>query len=177
MCDFMTIASIGLSIAGQAAEYSSARSQYKAQMEMHRQNAINANKMAANQYDNLNIKLQQEDATRHQQKFETGIEAAKAVSSLEVAAGEGGVSGNTVNALLRDLYGQKGRSDAVLDVNARMSRDYLKGEMKAVQLGAQNQINSVPIPERPSFAPYLINAFGSGLQAYAGGKQRKGIKK
>jgi len=173
MCDFIAIASIGLGIASQVMEYGAAKSQYQAQKEMYRQNAINANQTAANQYDNLNIKLQQEDAARHQQKFETGIEAAKAVSSLEVAASEGGVSGLSVNSLLHDLYGQQGRGDATLDANARMSRNYLQGEMKAVQLGAQNQVNSMPIPEKPSFAPYLINAFGTGLQAYAGARQRK----
>jgi len=54
-----------------------------------------------------------------------------------------------------------------------MSRHYLEGEKKAAQLGSQSQINSVPTPEKPSFAPYLINAFGSGVNAYAGHKQRK----
>jgi len=175
MCDFMTIASIGLGIAGQMMEYSAAKSQYQAQMEIQKQNAINASLAAEANYSNLNIRAQQEDAARHQNQFESNIEAAKAASTLEVAASEGGVSGLSVDALLHDIYAQAGRHEAALSLNQRMSRDYLKGEMRAAELGGQNQINSVPIPEKPSFAPYLINAFGSGLNAYAGYKQRKAL--
>jgi len=174
MCDFLTIASMGMGIASSVVEYGAAKSQYAAQAEMKRQNDINAAKQAEAQYSNLNIKANQEDQARHQSKFETGLEAARAASSLEVAAAQGGVSGLSVDSLLRDIYAQEGRNSSALDANARMNRDYLKGEMKAVELGSQSQINAVPIPEKPSFAPYLINAFGSGLNAYAGYKKRKG---
>lgn len=174
MCDIITFATIGLGIAQSAMQYSAAQDQYDAQMEVQKHNAINASRAAENQYANINIRAQQEDAARNQQQMETNIEAAKAASTVEVAASEGGVAGLSVDAVLRDIYAQQGRNEATLDVNQRMSRDYLAGEMKAAEAGGQGQINSVPIPEKPSFAPYLLNAFGTGLNVYSNSLKRKG---
>lgn len=170
----MTIASIGLGIMQSAVQYSAANAQYEAQMEHQRQNAINASRAAENQYSNINIRAQQEDAARVQQQQQTNIEAAQAASTVEVAAGAGGVSGLSVEHVLRDIYARQGRNEAALDVNQRMSRDYLMGEKRAAEAGGQSQINSVPIPEKPSFAPFILNAFGSGLNAYGNYLQRKG---
>jgi len=175
MCDFITIASMGLGIASSMMEYSAAKSQYAAQKEFARRNAENAASQAETQYSNLNIRAQQEDLARHQQKFQAGIEAAQAVSTTQVAAAKGGIMGGSVNQMLRDLYAQEGRNSSALDANHQMSRHYLKGEKKAAQLGSQSQINSIPIPEKPSFAPYLLQAFGSGLDAYASGQKRKAL--
>lgn len=174
MCDIITIASIGLGIAQSAVQYSAAQDQYEQQMEVQRQNAINASRAAENQYSNIAIRSQQEDKARNQQQMQTNIETARAASTVEVAAAEGGVSGLSVDAVLRDIYAQQGRNEVALDTNARMNRDYLTGEMKAAEAGGQNQINSVPIPEKPSAAPYLLNAFGSGLNAYSSYKKRTG---
>jgi hypothetical protein len=167
MCDFIAIASMGLGIAQSAMQYSAANAQYEQQMKVYEQNAINASLAAENQYSNISIRSQQEDAARVQQQTEAGIEAAKAASTAQVAASEGGVSGLSVDAMIRDIYAQQGRNDAALDANQRMSRDYLLGEMKSAEAQGQSQINSVPLPEKPSAAPYLLNAFGSGLSAYS----------
>lgn len=174
MCDIMTIASIGLGIAQSVAQFGAAQQQYEAQMEHQRQNAINASRAAENQYANINIRAQQEDTARNQQQLATNIEVAQAVSTVEVAAGVGGVSGLSVEHILRDIYAQQGRNEAALDVNARMSRDYLMGEKKAAEAGGQSQINSVPIPEKPSILPYALGAFSSGLNAYSNYQQRRG---
>ncbi|WP_440982396.1 virion core protein, T7 gp14 family [Shinella sumterensis] len=173
MCDFITILGAGLGIAQSAVQYSAAQDQYEAQMEVQRQNALNASKAAENQYANINVRAQQEEMAAAQQRQESKIEAAKAASTVEVAASEGGVSGLSVDAVLRDIYAQHGRNEASLDVNQRMSRDYLTGELKAAEAGGQNQINSVPIPEKPSMMPYVLNAFGSGLNAYSNRPKKK----
>lgn len=173
MCDILTIASIGLGIAQGAASFAAADAQYDQQMEMHRQNGINASRAAENQYANLNIRAQQEGASATQQKMNDKIAAAKAASTIEVAASEGGVSGLSVDHVLRDIYAQHGRNEATLDTNLRMSRDYLAGEKVAAEAGGQNQINSMPVPEKPSFAPYLLNAFGTGINAYSNYRQRR----
>lgn len=152
--------------------YSAAQQQYDAQMEMARQNAINASRATEHQYAALNVRAQQEDAAAAQQKTETNIEAAQARASVLTAAAAGNVSGMSVQHVLRDIYAQEGRHDAALDTNQRMNRAFIQGEKRAVESGGQNQINSVPLPEKPSFTPYLINAFSSGLGAYTNYKQR-----
>ncbi|RUT88016.1 MULTISPECIES: hypothetical protein [unclassified Mesorhizobium] len=172
MCDFITIASIGLGIAQAGMGYAASSAQYDQRMQEMQQNAINASKAAENQYANLNIRAQQEDAAMVQQKTETNIEAAQAAASVEAAAAEGNVSGLSVSSVLQDMYAQKGRSDAALDTNQQMNRGFLRGEKIAAEAGGQNQINSMPLPEKPSFAPYLLNAFSSGLSAYSNSKTR-----
>jgi len=176
LCDFISILSMGLGVASSMMEYQGAKQQYAAQAEFARRNAENASITATTNYKNLNIKMQQEDLTRHQSKFQTRIEAAQAAATADVAAGQGGVSGLSVEQLLRDIWAQEGRNSQALDSNAQMNRAYLEGEKRAAQLGSQNQINSVPIPEKPSFAPYLINAFGSGINAYTGYQKRKAAR-
>lgn len=172
MCDFITIASIGLGIAQAGMGYAASSAQYDQRMQEMQQNAINASKAAENQYANLNIRAQQEDAAMVQQKTETNIEAAQAAASVEAAAAEGNVSGLSVSSVLQDMYAQKGRSDAALDTNQQMNRGFLRGEKIAAEAGGQNQINSMPLPEKPSFALYLLNAFSSGLSAYSNSKTR-----
>lgn len=164
---------IGLSVAQGAVGFASANAQYEQRMREVEQNAINASNATANQYRNINIRAMQEDKAANQQRLETNIEAAKAGSAARVAAYEGGVSGLAVDHVLRDLYAQQGRHDAALDTNIRMNRDYLQGEKVAAEAGGQNQINSIPLPEKPSFAPFLINAFSSGLNTLSNSRQRR----
>lgn len=162
--------SLGQSIAG----YSAANAQYKQGMEMHRQNAENAALATADQYSNLNIRSQQEGLASYQQQEENQMQTAKAGSAVHVAAGEANVGGLAVGHVLRDLYMQSSRSDATADTNLRMSRDYLSGEMKSTERQGQGQINSVPIPQRPSMMPFALQAFGSSLDSYSQYKQRQG---
>lgn len=164
---------MGLGIAQSVMGYQGAQQQYRAQQEFQRQNAINAANAASNDYDNLNIRSMQEDTAAHQQQQETAIEAAMAAGTVETAAAEGGVGGMAVGALLGDIYAQRGRHDAALGTNQRMNRDFITGQKTAVKAGAVSQINSVPLPEKPGFAPYLMNAFSTGLSAYSDYKKQK----
>lgn len=173
MCDFISIAGVVLSIAQAGVGYMAAQAQYEQQAEEKRQNDINAARATEQQYRNLNIRAQQEALAAHQQGQEANIEAARAVATTKAAAAEGNVGGLAVSHVLQDLYSQKGRHDAALDTNIRMSRAYIQGEKKAAEAGGQNQINSMPVPEKPSFAPYLLQAFSGGLNAYSNYRQRK----
>lgn len=166
MCTLM-MAMTGLGIAQSVAGYSAANAQYKSGMEVYRQNAENAAQSTARTYSNINIKAQQEGQAAAQSQQQGEIDKAKAVASAEVAAAAGGVSGLSVDAVLRDIYAQAGRNEATADANLRMSRGYLQGELKSAEISGQSQINSMPIPEKPSAVPYLLNAFSSGLNAYS----------
>lgn len=170
MCEptLLLAASLTMS-AGQAVMgYQAAQQQYASQMDAYRQNAENAALSAAENYTRLNIRAQQENAAHSQQAQAAQIEKAQAVASAEVAAAQGNVAGLSVEGVLRDIYAQAGRNEAAADTNLRMSRDYLQGELDGAQRSAQNQINSVPIPEKPSMTPFLLQGFASGLNAYSG---------
>lgn len=173
MCEPLTLATLGLSLAQNAVGYQAARSSYKAGMEAYRQNAANAAKSTADQYSKLGIRKQQEDAAAHQEQEQSNLNIAQAVASAEVAAGAGNVGGLAVGNVIRDLYAQQGRSDAILDANRRMSSGFFASEAKSIEATGQSQINSMPIPERPSALPFVLSTFGDGLNSYTAYKRHK----
>lgn len=169
MCSPVALLASSLAMSGVQAVvgFQAANAQYASGMEAYRQNAENASLATANTYSNLNIRAQQEGKAHAQAAQAAEVEKAQAVASAEVAAAAGGVSGLSVDAVLRDVYAQAGRNEVAADTNLRMSRDYIAGEMKAAEAGGQGQINSMPIPEKPSFTPFLLQGFASGLGAYS----------
>lgn len=168
---------LGMSLAMSAGQavlgFQAANSQYKSQMDAYRQNAENSALAAADNYSALNIRAQQEGQAHSQAALQSEIEKSQAVASAEVAAAAGGVSGLSVDAVVRDIYAQAGRNETAADTNLRMSRDYLGAELKSTQRNAQNQINSMTLPEKPSAFPFLLQGFASGLNAYSGYYDRK----
>lgn len=169
MCEPTTIAlaSMAMGAAQSIVGYQAARAQYSSQMDAYKQNAINSSRSTERAYSNLNIKTRQEGEAAAQAQQQNEIERARAVAAAESASYAGGVSGLSVDAVLRDIYAQAGRNEATADTNLRMNRDYLAGEMQSAELTGQSQINGMPIPEKPSATPYLLNTFSSGINAYS----------
>lgn len=163
---------MGLGIAQSVMQYSAAQDQADAQNEQARQNAINAANATQAQYESLDIKAMQDDMAVNQKKREIGLEQRKSAATIQTAAGEAGVSGLAVDHVLQDLYAQGGRAQASLDVNQEINRTYLQSQKESVKAGGQNQINSVPAVPNPSFAPYLVDIFSTGLNAYTSYKKR-----
>jgi hypothetical protein len=131
----------------------------------------NAGKAASIRYDQINTKALQEGEGAADRKFEAAIDAKRAMSTVRTAAGEGGVSGLSVAALMSDVAARHGRFKVNTDKQLQINRAYLSGEKDAAQAQGQSQINSVPIPEKPNFASTLIGIFGSGLDAVTGYQQ------
>lgn len=165
MCT-LALAMTGLGIAQSVTGYQEAQANYGAQLKAYDQNAQNAAHSAATNYAATGVKAQQEGAATAQQKQQTEIDAAQAGASAEVAAASAGINGLSVDAVLRDIYAQAGRADAAADTNLQMSRGYLDSQNRGAHDQAKSQINSMPIPEKPSAFPYLLSGFSSGLNAY-----------
>ena len=167
MCDPITLMTIGVSIAGSMVQYQGQQDSYDAQMARVKANADNANAATRTNMNNINTRAQQEGLAANQKKFESGLDTRAAVATAVTAAGEGNVSGMSVNAVLGDFYGKQGRFDAAVDTNQDFSRSYLAGEMDAASAQGQNQINSMPLPEAPNPAAMLVDIFGSAVSGYA----------
>ncbi len=168
MCDpvSMAVMSFAVSAAGSVVGFMGQQSQYEQAMIEKKANDDNARTATINAWEATQIRAQQEGAAGVQKKFEANIETAKAVGTATTAAGEGGVSGLSVDAMLGDLYAKKGRHADAVDNNLQMTRNYLSREMDAQRATGQNQINSMPIPEAPNFAATLVNIFGAGVKSF-----------
>lgn len=152
---------------GQMAEYNAAQAHRQANTEA-------AQRAAVNTYASQQLRIAQEGEAAAQQKQDVALEAQRAMATARAAAGESGVSGLSVDALIRDLSSQQGRYDASVDANYQMTSSYLRSEMDATQDQAVARINSVPVPTKPSFGSSLVNIFSSGINSYATYKQGKG---
>lgn len=146
--------SLGLSLLSGAAGYGQAQQQYAADVEMYKQNAENVRAATVAEYASEQNRIHQERVAAQEKKFDQEIANLRQSSTAAVAAGEGGVTGNTVEALLGDYYAAKGRANDAVDNNFQMRLDYLRGEMDATKARGQDMINRVPIPRAPS--PLMI---------------------
>jgi hypothetical protein len=169
----MAVAQFALSAAGTVAGFVGQSQQAEAQQEYYKNNRDAANKAAVNTYAANQNRALQERKAASQETQQLQTDAVRARSTAEVAAGEAGVSGLSVDALIGDYYGQQGRYERTLDNNYQMQADYLRGEMDATQAQAEGRINSVQQGQKPSFADAAIRILGGGLDAYGGYQRAK----
>lgn len=160
----MAVAQFALSAAGSVMGFMGEKQQYEAQQQQYQNNRDASNKAAVNTYTSQQNRALQERKAASQETQNLQIEAVRGRSTAEVAAGEAGVTGLSVNALIADYYGQEGRYGRTLANNYQMNADYLRGEMDATQAQAEGRINSVEQPIKPSFADAAIRILGSGVE-------------
>jgi len=169
MCVALPILPILSAVAGIAsgvASYQGAQAQYAQDKATYRANVANAKTATYARYDSINNRVIQEKAAADQQLEEASIEGLKARASARTASAEGGVSGVSVGAIVRDMFARESRYAENTRTNFDYSRTYWAGEGQAAAAQGQSQINSVPKPQKPSFLPYAINMFGSAVKAF-----------
>lgn len=159
MCEPATLAllSLGLTTAGTVSGVAGQAANAKAQSAANDEQADEIRKAELANYDQLQIRQQQETQAAGQQVQANQTEAAKARSTATVAAGEAGVSGLSVEALLADLYGQEARFRDGVTQNLENLTDSLSLEADNIQRTSTSQVNNLPTPKRPDY-------IGAGLR-------------
>jgi hypothetical protein len=152
-----------MAVASFAVSAASTVSGFMGQKEMYEQNAKNANESARRQYFDSNMRILQEKQAAALNKSDVTREARAATATARVAAGEAGVSGNSVDALLSEFMGRaddyKGRVNTQTDWSiAQINREKL-----GIQAQAKDRINSV---QRPSFLDAGLRILGAGMDSY-----------
>ena len=107
--------------------YMGQQQQYEAQKQQYQNNREASNKAAVNTYTSQQNRALQERKAASQETQNLNIEAMRGRSTAEVAAGEAGVTGLSVDALINDYYGQQGRYERTLSNNYQMNADYQIG--------------------------------------------------
>lgn len=133
----------------------------KATYNSNRRNAVEA----LNDTNNSFTERQgQESDAASANKFDYALEARSARATAEVAAGEAGVSGLSVEALLNDLSGRQGRFNDRTDQNRDMALDQIQAQKRGASRTARDRINSVA---KPSLFDTGLRIAGAGLDAYS----------
>lgn len=111
------------------------------------------NQMMAYNYNlaNANLTKQQEADNLAQKKIEINSQVRKDESKATVAAGEAGISGLSVDALLQELGGAGGRAVSAAETNYLRRDRAIEAEKMNMWSGTASAINSLKTPQQPDY--------------------------
>lgn len=132
-----------------------------AQSKASKANKANALAAMADTWRALGIRQQQEQQSAAQTIMQTDRQARTAKALASVSAGEAGVAGASVDALLTDINVQRLTADTTTERNLQMVQDQIQAEKTGAKVQAQNRINAVP---SPSGLQTGLQVLGAGLQ-------------
>lgn len=168
MCEALTMmaASFAIGAVQTVTGFVGAQQQADAQNQRVKQNQEAAQESLRREYEQAQTREIQEEEAAAVQKQDIAREARAARASTLVAAGEGGVSGLSVDNLLADVYQQESTSFDRIDQNTGFMSDNLKYEMRGLKAKAQDRINSMPWNQGPSPFAAALKIGGSALNTY-----------
>ena len=141
-----------------------AEASWKYQNDVHAQNTEIANNAAFNQYKGMQQRISQERESRAMEIMKASRAARRAMGAGRTAAGEGGVSGSSVNSLLRDFE----RSEAEYSFGQIRSQQFreaaMMDQMESIRSQQQGRIlSTLPEPVAMPSALMIPMAMGQGL--------------
>ena len=156
MCE-VTTALLALTTASAAADVYSQQQQAKAQNAYNEQQAKNTMEAFRANLAQTNLMQSQEQAAATQKINENNRAAEAAKAKALVSAGESGISGLSVDALLADLSGEQSRYNESVNQNYENASMAIDNQRKNVQINAASQINQLKTPQSPDY-------FGAALR-------------
>jgi MarR-like DNA-binding transcriptional regulator SgrR of sgrS sRNA len=107
--------------------------------------------MAANVNQTNAAHMQQREAAM-QKLDENNMQARAAKSTAQVSAGENGISGLSVDALLADLGNRQQRFNSSVTTNYENTEQAINNQRENIGIDAASQINSLKTPAMPDYA-------------------------
>lgn len=172
MCDPISMMTAAFGIAQTGMEFIGAKQQAKQQNAMVRENQKAANANLVREYADVQTRQIQEEDAAAVQKQDLSREARAARATTMAAAGEAGVSGLSVDALLADVYGKEATAKDRISQNNGFTTQNLTREMDGLKANAQDRINSMPWSSGPSPFAAALKIGGIGLDRYSSYRKR-----
>lgn len=113
-------------------------------------------------YDQLHLMAQQDQAAAEQQIQENQIDTLQATERAQVAAGESGVSGLSVDALIADMWGRSAQFEDNVNQNLENRQQQIAFEGGNVDRRYQRTVSSLTPVEKPDYLGATLRA-GSGI--------------
>lgn len=153
----MCIPMAALQIASSAASFIAQQQAADAQEQANRQNY--QNQMVAYRYNiaNANANKVQEAENLAAKKIENSAEVVRKQATAKVAAGEAGVSGYSVDALLAELGGRGGQANSSAELNYLRADRAIEADKMNIWASAASNIGQMRTPQAPDF-------FGTALK-------------
>jgi hypothetical protein len=121
-----------------------------------------------NQTNLANLRSTQESEAASTELTANAKDAAKARATARVSAGEAGVSGVSVDALINDFYDQEAGYSEGVKRNLQLGREQTQADLMGMRSNAQDRSLSLrqPLQARPSYFATGLNIAGQGAQGY-----------
>lgn len=142
-----------------------------AQAAYYNDNAKRANEDMKRGYISTQRRMIQEEAAAAGERQEVAREGRAARAKAITAAGEAGVSGLSVDALLADYYGREAEFMDRSHQQVEWTHQQLTDSMYGLRSQAEDRINSVQKPVKPSFIDAGLRIAGAGMNAYTNYKK------
>lgn len=167
MCNPLALIPLALGVAQTGMEFLGAQQQAKQHNAMVRENQRAANANLVQEYADIQTRQIQEEDAAAVQKQDVAREARAARATTMAAAGEAGVSGLSIDALVADVYGKEATAKDRISQNSGFTTQNLTAELKGVKAKAQDRINSMPWATGPSPFAAALKIGGIGLDSYS----------
>ena len=168
MCDMtmMMAASFAISAATTVTDYMAQAEQTEQHNRMVRQNQEAAQANLRQEYTAVQTRQIQEEDAAAVEKQSVSREARGARAAAMVSAGESGVSGLSVDALLADIYGKEAEYKDRVTQNTGFTTQNLTAEMDGLKAKAQDRINSIQPMNGPNPLASALKIGAAGVNSY-----------
>ena len=168
MCEAMTMmaASFAISAVTTVTDYIAQAQQTQQHNQMVQQNQEAAQANLRQEYTAVQTRQIQEQDAASVEKQAVASEARAARATALVSAGESGVSGLSVDALLADIYGKEATYKDRVSQNTGFTTQNLTAEMAGLRAKAQDRINGIQPMNGPSPLAAALKIGGAALGSY-----------
>jgi len=170
----LAVASFAVSAASTVAEYQAQSAAAEEQNRLYEANRRNAIRAFEDKQLAMNQRIAQEQEAAATEKFDTALEARAARATNEVAAGESGIAGNTVEGLARDFASREQRFKDRIDQQTDWTVTQLAAEKRGQSFEALDRINSVRRATKPNFAAAGLKIAAAGIDSFSSYKKSTG---
>ena len=177
MCEPTTImmaASLAIAAASSVSTIESQRQQANAQNKANDRQYESDMEAYRNNLAQTDLQGQQATKQASQKMFENSLAARQAQSTATVNAGENGVGGLSVDALLGDIDTRQANYDNSVMSNLRDTQASLDSQKQNIRTNTNSQINSLVSPTAPNYLGEALKIGSAGLNAYGKYKMSKG---
>lgn len=161
MCN-PAIAMFALTAASSAMQYRQQQNAAADQNAMEAQNRYNALAATRDSYAQMNERQLQETDAAGQAIQSRRLDETRQLSAARTAAGEAGITGFSVDALMRDISDRTAGDVGAIQNNLDWTLTQAQHQQRGIQSTGQSRINSVSRARGPS-------ALAAGLQIASGG--------
>ena len=160
MCEPMTIAATamavqtGVGMMQQNMQYDMAAQRAEAQNQMYKKNRENAYQALGRQYGDIGERQSQEQQRAAEEKEQRTREARAQMARARVAAGEAGITGNSVRLGMREISATASRDRSTIDRNLDWTLSQLQRRKRGAKTSTINRINSMQTGQAPSEGAY-----------------------